>query len=183
DTTAIDTTTLETTLDDTTIEPTTLDTTTLEITTLETTTLRTTAFGQTTLETTIETTTLETTTDDKELSSTSAYEFPSTTLEFLKYLWTSQIQTTCTCESLWNTSGTNITYDELQTRLQKIRSALIVNKTDLSATRRKLISAEDDRQSSTIIGYVGASFISSVVFFLVIGDIFHVFKWLFCRCK
>ncbi|KAK3084559.1 hypothetical protein FSP39_015347 [Pinctada imbricata] len=113
-----------------------------------------------------------TTTDDHELSSTTIS--PSTTIRHLN-----DYSTACTCEMIctWESKESKVTSD----REEEIRSALVVDKTSLSSTKRKLISAGDDRQSSTIIGYAGAIFISLVLFFIVIGDIMSLLRLLFCN--
>ena len=58
-----------------------------------------------------------------------------------------------------------------------------MDKKSLSSAKRKLISATDKRQSSTIIGCAGAIFISIAVFFIVVGDIVNIVKWGFLKCK
>ncbi|KAK3084824.1 hypothetical protein FSP39_019683 [Pinctada imbricata] len=140
-------------------------------------------------------TTDATTLDDSELTSSalststaiepssSSSESPSTDIETSNFYSTSTDHTNraCVCEMSCTrgTTDSNVTSD----RLEEIRSALIVDKKSLSSTKRKLISAGDDRQSSTLMGYAGAIFIAISVFFIVVGDIVNIMKWAFLKCK
>ncbi|VDI57233.1 Hypothetical predicted protein [Mytilus galloprovincialis] len=67
---------------------------------------------------------------------------------------------------------------ELESELQKLKKDLEVNKTQLSSSIRKRISAPDKRKSSERIGLVGAAFMCIVVGLVVLIDVLTIVKFL-----
>ena len=124
---------------------------------------------QTTPETTV-ITDMSYTTEDTHLSTWSKL--------FTQSLITSYEQADCQC-----TCNEYLDSEELEKRLQYIRVKLTVNKTLLSSNIRKKLSAYDERQSSTIIGYTGGMVIAFVVLFLTASDIVLVLKTVVNCCR
>ena len=76
----------------------------------------------------------------------------------------------CLCENY------TISDDRLNVRLASIRINLTLNKSTLSSSTRKLISADDTRKSSRVIGGTGAIIIVIVIGFVVFLDVVNTNK-------
>ena len=82
----------------------------------------------------------------------------------------------CKCSSQLNLDDPDVLAN-LSSRLATIRKNLYVEKKSLSNTKRKLLSAPDDRPSSKYIGTVGITVLVVVGLALVSSDIVQL-----CRC-
>ena len=76
----------------------------------------------------------------------------------------------CLCENYTKSD------DRLNVRLANIRINLTLNKSTLSSSTRKLISADDTRQSSRVIGGTGAIIIVIVIGFVAFLDVVNTNK-------
>ena len=83
----------------------------------------------------------------------------------------------CVCDCYDNQ---NVTLEE---KLQEIRTALYVNKKTLSSTKRKLISAGDERPSAASIGYFGMVLLCLVGLVLIVPDIFKALHHIIGQCS
>ncbi|KAK3089137.1 hypothetical protein FSP39_001141 [Pinctada imbricata] len=131
-------------------------------------------FGATPLETTdsndLETTTyLSSNTPTVEDSSTPS--LLTTTHGIISTTKTSSCNKPCQC-----VKNNTISETELATKLNGIRNNLTLDKANLSSTLRKLNSAEDERTSSRIMGYMGAAVVASVGILLIVFDLTSVAK-------
>ncbi|XP_052087871.1 uncharacterized protein LOC127724909 [Mytilus californianus] len=96
----------------------------------------------------------------------------------------------CPCSSLgiWARRDlSNYTIDELlemlAPQLAKTEKELSVDKSNLSATINKRISAKDERKSSQSIGILGIVFIFSVIFGVVIIDLMSIMRFMKPKLK
>ena len=82
---------------------------------------------------------------------------------------TTQNRCTCDCSVYFN--STILTPEELETKLQEIKSILTLEKNSLSSAIRRKISAPDDRPSARSIGAVGVAVLVSVLLAIIAMDI------------
>ncbi|KAK3105681.1 hypothetical protein FSP39_003154 [Pinctada imbricata] len=66
----------------------------------------------------------------------------------------------------------------LEAKIEQLKNELTINRTQLSSTRRKLVCAEDPRESATRVGLIGISFIGALGIFLVSGDFISVVSYI-----
>ena len=71
----------------------------------------------------------------------------------------------------------NLTNEQLQHALQELKSELLLNKTNLSSTKRKKISVWDKRASAHAVGAVGIVFLTTFLLFIVSADASVLFKY------
>ncbi|KAK7113875.1 hypothetical protein V1264_000036 [Littorina saxatilis] len=72
----------------------------------------------------------------------------------------------------------NLTEEQIQARLQKIKDDLLVDSTKLSATIRKKQSAKDSRPSAVTTGSFGVAIVVLVFGFIISADVISLFQWL-----
>ncbi|XP_063404318.1 uncharacterized protein LOC134687793 [Mytilus trossulus] len=96
----------------------------------------------------------------------------------------------CPCSSLGEEARqdfSNFTIDELfemlAPQLAKMEKELSVDKSNLSATVNKRISAKDERKSSQSIGILGIVFIVTVILSVVIIDLMSLIDFLKPKLK
>ena len=80
-------------------------------------------------------------------------------------------QNGCACDCSVYFNSTILTPEELETKLQEIKSILTLEKNSLSSSIRRKISASDDRPSARSIGAVGVAVLVSVLLAIIAMDI------------
>ncbi|CAG2226439.1 coxA [Mytilus edulis] len=89
-------------------------------------------------------------------------------------LVTSSSSLVCLCSCV---AGINI---DLETRLKELKLAIAVNKTALSSYRRRLISADDNSQTASYLGYFAGTILSLVLLFILLLDMSSFAKHIKC---
>ncbi|XP_061170720.1 uncharacterized protein LOC133180167 [Saccostrea echinata] len=119
----------------------------------------------------ITTSTFEMTTSMRDETQTSSEERPTSTVT------TFVAMCPCSCDYMdkieyWrNETNQMRQYHELSQRLAQLKRLLSVNTKNLSSTVNKKISADDERPSASVTGYVGAAFIALVLGGIVLADV------------
>ncbi|XP_076447114.1 uncharacterized protein LOC143284298 [Babylonia areolata] len=160
----------ETTPEDTTPEDTTPEVTTPEVTTPEVTTPE------------------DTTPEDTTSSSVSPTPTTSSSVTPSSTATTSSSSplSLCSCNCQRSSASTSMPPESLTSVLSSIVSELSVDRQNLSSTRRKKISAEDDRPSAQTVGYFGVAIIVATGLGIVIldsGALYRDIKKLLASCK
>ncbi|OWF52379.1 hypothetical protein KP79_PYT18547 [Mizuhopecten yessoensis] len=78
-----------------------------------------------------------------------------------------------TCSPIKTTA---INQEELEEKVQQLRSDLLVDKKKLSSWKRTLTSAADDRQSAANIGYVGVLVVCLIPLIIILMDLGRIHK-------
>ncbi|XP_061170735.1 uncharacterized protein LOC133180182 [Saccostrea echinata] len=88
-----------------------------------------------------------------------------------------EVMCPCSCDYMdkieyWDNETNQLRqYYELSQRLAQLKRLLSVNTKNLSSTVNKKISADDERPSASVAGYVGAAFIALVLVGIVLADV------------
>ena len=69
-----------------------------------------------------------------------------------------------------------MTAQQMQDALQQLREELLIDKSELSSTKRKLISATDDRMSARAIGGIGGFVLTSVCVVIILADVSRIWR-------
>ena len=77
------------------------------------------------------------------------------------------------------TSNTTLTNEEIDDKIEELIAILTIPKTNISALRRKKISAEDSRPSATGVGVCGIAVLALAGVFIVFMDMDHVIALMF----
>ena len=87
----------------------------------------------------------------------------------------------CPCNKVGDPALNNMTVAETLKVVKQIKQELMVDKSELSSTKRKKISAPDERPSSRGLGALGIVVLISILCMLIIGDA-HAFGRDFTNC-
>ncbi|XP_069128910.1 secretory phospholipase A2 receptor-like [Argopecten irradians] len=91
---------------------------------------------------------------------------------------TNEFDCTCRCARLGKNMIVNMTLEELQLAVAKLKSELSVNKSSLSSFIRRKTSAGDQRESASIVGYVGSAIICVILGLVIVADLPTVWETL-----
>ena len=98
------------------------------------------------------------------------------TTELSSTVFNSTASSACCCPLNFSSNVDNPV--EVQHRVQKLKHNLLIEKDILSSTRRTLVSADDDRMSSAMIGAMATVVLSLCCVWICVPDIIVLAKYL-----